>query len=154
LTGGGSIVLSAQSLANEDFGPEGLGSIIVIDQLYFVNRQGKTAPALVFDNGPDYVVEGLVRTVKDGKVGFVNTRLDQVVAPVWDFAEPFQGGIALVCTGCTSEPARPGADEHRIHVGGKWGCIDNRGKVVVPVIYDSATVATAQLPEKSRRDSR
>jgi hypothetical protein len=103
LTGGGSIVLSAQSVANVDFGSEGLGAIIVIDQLYFVNRQGKTA-------------------------GFVNTRLDQVVAPVWDFAEPFQGGIALVCTGCTSEPARRGADEHRIRVGGKWATSTTVGR--------------------------
>lgn len=83
-----------------DFGPEGLGSIVVNGRgLYFVTRQGKTAPAFPFDNGPDYFVEGLARTVKDGKVGFVDNRLDSVVAPVWDFAAPFDHGVAAVCTG-------------------------------------------------------
>src|SRR5215471_3401313 len=83
LTKDAGVIVSGQSLANLAFGPEGLGSILVGNRdpygLYFVNRQGKTAPALMFDNGADYVVEGLARTVKGGKVGFVNTRLDEVV---------------------------------------------------------------------------
>ena len=90
--------------------------------LYFVNRQGKTAPAFQFDNGPDYVVEGMARTVKNGKVGFVNTQLDRVVPPVWDFASPFEHGVAAVCTGCVSTPISPG-DEHKKMTGGKWGYI-------------------------------
>jgi hypothetical protein len=48
-----------------------------------------------FDNGTDYVVEGLARTVRAGKIGFVNTWLEQVVAPVRDFAFPFEEGVAV-----------------------------------------------------------
>jgi hypothetical protein len=143
-TSDGSIVLAAKSLASASFGPEGLSSIIVNNDLYFVNRHGKTAPALHFDNGPDYVVEGLARTVKDGKVGFVNPQLDQVVAPVWDFAFPFQSGVAMVCMGCVSTPVSPG-DEHTVRKGGKWGYIDKRGKVVVPVEYDEERLPAPEV---------
>src|SRR5947209_3655674 len=53
----GGIVVFRQSLAPISFGPEGLGSIVVDNRgLYFVTRQGKTAPAFNFDNGADYVV--------------------------------------------------------------------------------------------------
>jgi hypothetical protein len=96
--------------------------------LYFVNRSGKTAPAFPFDNGPDYFVEGLARTVKDGKVGFVDADLNVVIAPVWDFASPFEHGVAAVCTGCV----QVAEGEHHRYRGGKWGSIDRRGKIVSP----------------------
>ena len=131
----GSVVVSQRSLAQLSFGPEGLSSIIIWDKgLYFVNRYGKTAPAFVFDNGPDDVVEGLARSTKDHKIGFVNTKLDVIIAPVWDFAYPFENGVAVVCTGCV-EPER-NTYEHAMPVGGKWGYIDRSGRTVVPVIYD------------------
>ncbi|MBO0860602.1 MAG: hypothetical protein J2P21_19395 [Chloracidobacterium sp.] len=57
LTSDGAIVVLKQSLADLSFGPEGLGSIIVDNRgLYFRYPSGKTAAALIFDNGPDYVV--------------------------------------------------------------------------------------------------
>ena len=149
-TSDGRFVLSRQSIADADFGPEGLGSIIVKDELCFVNRQGKTAPAFIFDNGADYVVEGLARTVEDGKVGFVNTQLDQVVAPAWDFASQFQGGVAAVCTGCISTPVSP-RDEHRVVRGGKWGYIDKVGKVIVSVEYDSEKLPAPEVAARLAR---
>jgi hypothetical protein len=150
LTSNGAIVVSKQSLADVSFGTEGLGSIIVDNrELYFVTRQGKTAPALIFDNGPDYVVEGLARTVKNGKVGFINAELDQVVAPIWDFAFPFEHGVAVVCMGCVSTPAHPDDEhEHQTMTGGKWGYIDKRGRIVVPVVYDSRSLPPGEVAEK------
>jgi hypothetical protein len=134
----GSVVVAKQSLADLDFEGAATSTIVVgKDQLYFVNRQGKTAPALRFDNGADYFVEGLARSVKAGKVGFVNSDLVEVIAPVWDFASPFQDGLASVCNGCA--PKSDGK-EHTIISGGKWGYIDKLGKVVVPVVYDEANL--------------
>src|SRR5436190_22286463 len=76
LASDGGVVVSRRSLAATSFEPDGLGSIVVDSRgIYFVTRQGKTAPALEFDNGADYVVEGLARTVKRGKVGFLNVQL-------------------------------------------------------------------------------
>jgi hypothetical protein len=130
---GGIVVMAAQSLS---FGPEGLSSILVNGRdLYFVDRQGKTMSALHFDNGPDYFVEGLARIAKAGKAGFVNTRLEPVVPPVWDFAFPFDHGVARLCTGCVAQRG-----EHATVTGGRWGYIDNRGTVVLPVVYDLAAL--------------
>ena len=148
LTSDGNIVVAKQSLADMAFGSEGLGSIVIDNRgLYFVTRHGKTTPALNFDNGPDYVVEGLARTVKNGKVGFINTELDPVVPPIWDFAFPFEHGVAVVCTRCVSTPAFAG-DEHPTMTGGKWGYIDKRGKVVIPVVYDSRSLPPVEVAEK------
>jgi len=134
----GSVVVAKHSLDGLDFEGAATSTIVVgKDQLYFVNRQGKTAPALRFDNGADYFVEGLARSVKAGKVGFVNLDLVEVIAPVWDFASPFQDGLASVCNGCA--PKSDGK-EHTIISGGKWGYIDKLGKVVVPVVYDEANL--------------
>jgi hypothetical protein len=118
-----------------DFDGEGIGAIFIGDDgLYFVNRAGATAPAFFFDNGPDPFAEGLARTIRNRKVGFVNTALDEVIAPAWDWASPFSAGVAAVCIGCVSKPVFPGA-EHSVMTGGKWGYIDRHGSPVVPVAY-------------------
>jgi hypothetical protein len=75
--------------------------------------------------------------VQGGKVGFVDTELNVVVAPVWDFASPFDDGVAAVCTGCV--PVAVG--EHHGYTGGKWGFIDRSGKVIVPVEHASDAAA-------------
>ena len=137
----GRIFLARESLPHVVFGDQGLGTIVVgKGSLYFVNRNGKTAQAFRFDNGADYVVEGLARSVKNGKIGFVNTKLEQVVPPVWDFASPFEHGVARVCLGCTT--ASDG--EHATTTGGKWGYIDKRGKVIIPVEFEGRSLPSVE----------
>jgi hypothetical protein len=80
-----------------------------------------------FDNGPDYVMEGLSRFVQNGKVGFVN-RLGEVVIPAqYDFVESFSYGYAKYCNGC--KWSRRG--EHETVGGGDWGYINRKGEIVV-----------------------
>jgi WG containing repeat len=50
----------------------------------------------MFDNGPDYIEEGLFRIVKDGKMGFANEDGEIVIKPEYDFAFPFEDGEAKV----------------------------------------------------------
>lgn len=118
----------------------GIRAVLVEGELLFALDSGRTAPALIYDNGPDYFVEGLARTIRDGKVGFVDEQLELVVAREWDFAFPFEGGVSRVCTGCTTQ--RHEDDEHSEVVGGRWGYIDRQGRVVVPVEH-----ARDELPE-------
>jgi hypothetical protein len=125
----GEIALRPGVVASED----APGAVLVEGELYFALATGKTAPALWFDNGPDYFVEGLARTVRGGKVGFVNQELDVVVPRQWDFAFPFEGGFAQVCTGCVI--VQEAGDEHSSLQGGAWGRIDREGRIVVPVEY-------------------
>lgn len=90
----------------------------------WVNRDGLLRVVPSIDNGPDYVVGGLVRYVgPDGKVGFVDQRLAIVVPARFDWAEPFEGDTARVCTGCTAAPD----GEHTAITGGTWSAIDRTG---------------------------
>ena len=102
-----------------------------VDGEWLFARDGKTVTALTFDNGPDYFREGLARIVDQGKIGFVDESLQAVIAPFWDFAFPFEGGVAVVCMGC-----RQVSDgEHVSMDGGGWGIIDHRGSVLVEPVH-------------------
>jgi hypothetical protein len=127
---GGEIAIRP-SMAAEHARPGTVSAVVVDGSLLYLISSGKTAPALRFDNGADYFVEGLARTVRGGKVGFVDHSLNEVIAPRWDFAFPFQSGFAVVCTGCREQAA----GEHREVVGGEWGYIDSHGEVVVPLVH-------------------
>ncbi|MDB4990382.1 MAG: hypothetical protein JWN04_5560 [Myxococcaceae bacterium] len=79
-------------------------AVVVAGKLYYMNAAGRAAPVLLFGNGPDYFVEGLARTVRNSKVGFIDTALIERIAPRWDFAFPFEQGVAIVCQGCRAQP--------------------------------------------------
>jgi len=102
--------------------------------LYYANSEGRVAPVLLFDNGADYFVEGLARSPRGGKIGFIDSELIERIPPTWDFAFPFDGGVALVCQGC-----RPHSiGDHTEMRGGNWGYINREGVVVVPVRFGRA----------------
>jgi hypothetical protein len=107
-------------------------SIVIASILYYVNSQGRIAPVLWHDNGADYFKEGLARTHRDGKVGFIDRELVERIPPIWDFAFPFRTGFAIVCPGCRSVPD----GEHRAVRGGLWGYIDREGVEVVPLEFE------------------
>jgi hypothetical protein len=142
---GGEIVLREGALQIEG-SAERPAAVLVEGELMFALESGKTAPALPFDNGPDYFVDGLARSVRDGKVGFVDESLDLAVPREWDFAFPFEGGVARVCTGCTTR--RQAGSEHSEVVGGTWGYIDREGSIVVSVEY---SLDTLPAPLSDRR---
>jgi hypothetical protein len=128
----GSLTVDREHLAEIAF-TEGLGLIWVPAGWYYVTPAGRTAPVLTYDNGADPFEEGLARTTRGGKIGFVDRELTAVIPPTWDFAFPFAGGFAVVCDGCRRHPV---GDEHTEMRGGTWGYIDRSGKVVVPIRYE------------------
>ena len=125
---------------------EGPAVVAVGRDLFWVDRSGRAVPALPFDNGADYFVDGLARTIRKGKIGFVDRRLREVIPPRWDWASPFDGGVAAVCEGC-----RPsGNGEHRPVEGGRWGYVDRTGRIVVPATYARERLPS---PEEARRSA-
>jgi pimeloyl-ACP methyl ester carboxylesterase len=128
----GTLRLQPQHLSRIAFDQDGLATIYVPEHgVAYARRDGKTAWMHRFDNGADYFVEGLARTVQGAKIGFVDKNLDTVISPAWDFALPFEDGLAMVCVGCRFEPV----GEHSEVVGGRWGYIDRSGAIVFPVSY-------------------
>lgn len=90
----------------------------------------------IFDNGPDYSADGLYRICEGGKYGFAS--LDHVVIPpMFDFVYPFSDDRAVYVSGCTFRPDACG--EHTEIVGGTYGYIDQRGRVLRSAVYTSAT---------------
>lgn len=82
---------------------------------------------LPFDNGPDYVEEGLFRIIENNKIGFADARTGKVVIPPqFDCAFPFENGTAKVSNDCSSRMD----GEHKIWMSEKWFYIDKMGKTV------------------------
>ena len=128
----GQLVLLPKTIAEVQKRASDPVAAIIGSTLYYVNSAGKSATVLWYDNGADYFQEGLARTTRDGKVGFIDRGLTEIIAPSWDFAFPFDGGLAMVCQGCRPHPVD---DEYSEMRGGVWGYIDREGKAVVPVQF-------------------
>ena len=90
------------------------------------------SPAVVpfhYDNGPDYVREGLYRIVDDrGRMGYADESGRVVIAPRFAFALPFEGGKAKVTdTGQRKEVPDSGG-EHWYWESDAWYFIDTTGR--------------------------
>lgn len=131
----GKIVIAAQYFMVSPYTKGGVAGVIGEGGPAFIDLDGRRlATALLFDNGPDYFVQGLARVVDGGKTGFIDGSGKIVVAPQFDAAGSFCDGLAPVCMGC--KEIRKG--EHTEVVGGQWGFVDRTGAVVIPIAYDTA----------------
>lgn len=98
---------------------------------YVYDRKGDFLyQPFMFDNGPDYFVEGLRRFVKKGKIGFADRNGKVIIEPKHDFVDYFNYGYASFCDGCDWEKTD---DEHKSIVGGKWGMMNTKGETVPPL---------------------
>ncbi|MDA3815803.1 MAG: WG repeat-containing protein [Prolixibacteraceae bacterium] len=87
-----------------------------------------------YDNGPDYVKDGLFRIIKNNKTGYANMNGEIVIQPKFDEALPFKNGYAVICKGGKKQKK----GEYITRDGGKWGYINTSEKYVVQPIYESA----------------
>jgi len=130
-----TLVLYPKYFKNLNFNGSSLATIYVNKDgeksVFYVSQSGKVVRTFFFDNGADYFEEGLARTISKGKIGFINEKLEVVIEPVYDFASPFHNRKAKVCNGCTKKIYDGG--EHWGMVGGKWGVIDTKGKLISPM---------------------
>lgn len=111
----GKIVIPpiGNSIYNVDFDTPITDSLIFIPDFSFAdtstctsfgavyNRRGKFLyRPMMFDNGPDYQLEGRIRFVENKKVGFVNEWGRLVLPAQWDWASPFNYGYIHACNDC------------------------------------------------------
>lgn len=80
----------------------GLASIATEEGWVVINKKKKVLhKVFIYDNGPDYVSEGMYRIIENGKMGFANEKGKVVIPPKYDFVWPFERGTAKFCNGCT-----------------------------------------------------
>jgi len=53
-----------------------------------------------FDNGPDYLSDGLFQIIIDGKTGYANKKGEVVINPAYSCTTPFKNGKAKVSYDC------------------------------------------------------
>ena len=87
-------------------------------------KDGKVAFDVVqYDNGPDYISQGLFRFIKNGKMGFADEKGKICIPAKYDFVSPFdENGKASFCNGCK----KVYSGEHFTMKGGKTGTITTR----------------------------
>lgn len=127
----GLLNISAYHMGQIDFSDSDLAPFWFQGQHYYVKPDRSYLAVLSYDNGADYFSEGLVRSIKDGKIVYSNSILETVIPAKYEWGWPFEKGRALVCSGC----ALQAKDDmgHQSIVGGLWGYIDKEGREVVPV---------------------
>ena len=131
----GEVVIEAKYYIAQYFSSSGIAAVADSAGWSLIDMKGniKIRP-YIFDNGPDYFKEGVARFVEKNKFGFFNEKAKITIEPQFDFALPFQEGLAVVCVGC-KEQAK---GEHRWFSGGKWGYINHKGKFVIPLKFEEA----------------
>lgn len=79
-----------------------------------------------FDNGPDYIVEGLFRIQEDGLIGFANEKGEVVIPPKYQAANYFEEGKAKV----SYKANKTQHGEHWHWDAEEWFYIDKEGNTV------------------------
>lgn len=97
------------------------------DGKWIIIDRKKTAlyDVFLYDNGPDYESDGLIRVVKNGKIGYADAKTYVIVIePQFDCAFPFEGGKARVSNQCKT--VKDG--EHSVWESNAWQYVDKQGK--------------------------
>ncbi len=97
------------------------------DGKWVVMDSKKTAlyEVFLYDNGPDYPSEGLIRVVENGKIGYADAQTYAIVIePQFDCAYPFENGKAKVSKRC--QTVKDG--EYSVWKSDAWQYVDKQGK--------------------------
>ena len=97
-----------------------------------IDNQGKELfYAFKYDNGADYVREGLFRITDDkGLIGFADTLGNIVIKPQFKFAFPFKNGKAKVTFSGESKDVPDSNGEEHYWDSSDWVYIDKNGKML------------------------
>ena len=95
-----------------------LGFVAKDGNIWAIDPSGKERfRVFCFDNGPDYLSEGLFRMVDEqSKIGFADSLGHIVITPRFEFVSPFKNGLAAFNAG--GKKVQDG--EHSFIEGGKW----------------------------------
>ena len=72
--------------------------------IFLIDTSGKRVYEIFkYDNGPDSPGEGLIRIIKNGKIGYADAyTYEIIIEPQYDCAYPFENGKAKVSKNCST----------------------------------------------------
>lgn len=117
---------------NIEFDEHGLACIIAIQKAFYINKKGETRRTVFFDTDCDYFEDGYARGYENGKMVYIDKKLNVKLKPDFEWLLPFDYDHAIVCNGLF-ETIQDG--EHRLMKNGKCGLIDKKGNSVVEALY-------------------
>ncbi|MBM9545385.1 WG repeat-containing protein [Leptospira sp. 201903074] len=130
----GKITIKPQYQQAMDFTKEGISFVVSNNKWVCIDTKNQLLlQVYIYDNGPDYYSEKLARFVENKKFGFFDSHCKKQIPANYDFVYPFENGHSIVCNGCESKLN----GEHSTIVGGKYGLINKKGKIIIPPEYDS-----------------
>ncbi|WP_353120512.1 WG repeat-containing protein [Myroides odoratus] len=85
----------------------------------------------LYNNGPDFVVEGMYRIIdEEGKMGFANVKGQVVIKPQFAFVFPFKNGVAKATFEGRSREVEGSRGEYHYWDSSSWFYIDKNGNIV------------------------
>lgn len=130
---GDKIILHEWHKNNLVFEENGLACILMGNsKAFYINRKGESRRTEFFDNGCDYFEDGLARGYENGKMVYIDQKLNVILNPDFEWLSPFYYDHGVVCNG-PFETINDG--EHSWKTKGQCGLIDKKGKLVVDAQY-------------------
>ena len=131
----GKVIIEPDYFLAYEFTRNGIAAVADSTGWVYIDTSGKMLiRPFIFDNAPDMFQEGFARFVENGQFGYFNEYGKVVITAQFDFAAPFNEGLAAFCKDCKREYS----GEHWFMQGGKWGYIDREGKIVIAPDFDAA----------------
>ncbi len=95
-----------------------------------INNTGKELfYVFKYDNGPDYIQEGLFRIMdENGLIGFADSLGNVIIRPQFKFAYPFKGGKTKVTLEGEQKEVPKSEGEKHYWESGTWFYVDKRNK--------------------------
>lgn len=98
------------------------------EDMVAINRKKEVIfDAYLFDNGLDYISDGLFRIKRNGKIGFANELGEVIIEANYECAYPFENGKAKVAYDC--ETINDDMD-HSTWQSSNWFYIDKNGNKI------------------------
>lgn len=92
-----------------------------------INNKGKELfEVFNYDNGPDYISDGLFRILQDTKIGYADEKGNIIITPQYYCAFPFVDGKAKVANKCRETKE----GEHTVWKSEEWFYIDKRNRKI------------------------
>ncbi|HPA60343.1 MAG TPA: WG repeat-containing protein, partial [Clostridia bacterium] len=106
---------------NIDSSGDWLARGVIQDSQYIINSKGEIIHDQITNRFSSFVTDGLIGFVnKDDKCGFIDTKGNVIIEPVWDGIGEFKNGLTYVLK------------------DGKYGVINTRGELVTECVWDDA----------------